>query len=102
MADVCAHMHARVPRSHEDLEQDAFSLIDAVEADAADVAVEPVIACDFENSSIHLRFCVEGATSAEVHQKISRVAGLIEDAAAGSRVVTSMAPSSRAELAGVC
>ena len=97
-ADVSGELVSRVPRSADDLERDAIRLMEVLETDAATLAIGPVVACSFENSSIDVRFSVEADSSAAIHQQISEVVAILDEAADG-QITTSMAPSGQAELA---
>jgi hypothetical protein len=95
---VCGVLEPPSARTSGDLEQAVIQIMGVLEGDASGIAIGPVVACDFQASSIDVRFSVEADSSAEVHGRISRITQLIDEAV-GGRVRTSMAPADQLELA---
>lgn len=97
---VAGELPSQGPRSAEDLEQDVLRVMDALEGNAGDLAIGPSVACNFETSSIDVRYSVEADTSTEIHQRIAMISEIVEHAFQGSgRLRTSMGPSDQVELA---
>jgi hypothetical protein len=96
--DASVELIAAVPRTPEELEQDAFRLLDAIEAKVADIALGAAVACNFEQSTIDLLCTVEASSTAEVHRKLSTISEVIEQVFAEDEVRLSTSPSA----AGCC
>jgi hypothetical protein len=93
--DASVELIAAGSRTREQLEQDAFRLLDAIEEQAAGIARGAAVACNFARSAIDLLFTVEASSTAEVHQKLGTVSGVIEQTFAQDEVRLSTAPSAR-------
>jgi hypothetical protein len=100
--DVCTELVARAPRSREQLEQDAFRMLDAIESEVAEIAIGPVVACNFEKPSIDLMFCIEGSSTEDVHRRVGAVAEVIERVFSEGELRTSTAPTQDGEHASLC
>jgi hypothetical protein len=62
----------------ESLEEHMFAVLEAVEQHAADIALGPVVAVDFDAHAIELAFCVCHRTQADAQQKIADVMAVVE------------------------
>ncbi len=100
--DACAELVARTARSEEQLEQDAFRMLDAIESEVGEIAIGPVVACNFEKSSIDLMFCIEGSSTEDVHRRVGAVAEVVKRAFAEGELRTSTAPTQDGEHASIC
>lgn len=96
--DVVGELAFDVHCSMEALERDTLRLMDVLESDASGLAIGPCVACSFQRSSIDVRFGVEGATEADVQQRIAKVARLIADAT-DARLRIGTVASGHSELA---
>jgi hypothetical protein len=94
--DASIELVAAMPRTAEQLEEDAFRLLDAIANQVADTAIGPTVACNFEQSSIDLLCTVEASSTAEVHRKLSMIAEVVERAFAQDEVRLSTAPTAAA------
>jgi hypothetical protein len=83
-------------------EQDAFRMLDAIESEVGEIAIGPVVACNFEKSSIDLMFCIEGASTEDVHRRVGAVAEVVERVFAEGELRTSTAPTQDSEHASLC
>jgi hypothetical protein len=84
----------RADRSPEELEQDAERILDVLEEGGA---IGPAVGCDLVESTIAVRFSVDGEDSAAVHRHIGNLAEMIDEAV-GGRVRTAMTPATQVEL----
>jgi hypothetical protein len=91
--DASLELIAAVPRTADQLEQDAFRLLDALNGNVAEIALGATVACNFEKSIIDLLFTVEATSTADVHRKISEVTDVIEHAFSQDEVRARTAPS---------
>jgi hypothetical protein len=91
--DASVELISAGPRTPEELEQDACVLLDAIEAQVADIALGATVACNFEESIIDLLCTVEASSTAEVHRKLSTISEVIERAFAQDELRMSTAPS---------
>jgi len=73
----------------EALEDLAFAVLEAVELDAADIALGAVVACDFTACAIELEFDVAASTGSEVHRLIGQILDAVEVAVPLARESTS-------------
>lgn len=62
----------------EDIEAAMMKVLEALAADATDVALDLVGSCNLERREIELEFTLEAKTGAEVHRCFSRVLEIIE------------------------
>jgi len=100
--DAEVELIAAVPRTPDQLEQDAFRLLDALNTDVADIALGATVACNLEDSIIDLLFTVEASSTAEIHRKMSVVSDIIEQTFADDEVRASTTPSDTSVHGALC
>lgn len=95
---VAGTLEWATPPSAEQLEENADRVLDVLEDEFGDIAIGPVVGVDLTRPGIDVRFSVEGASSAEVHQHISKISERIDEAV-GGRVLTTTGPTEQLEVA---
>lgn len=100
--DASVELIAAEARTQEELEEDAFRLLDAIHTEVSHIALGSTVACNFSRSSLELLITVEAMSTAEVHRKLSDVSAVIERLFGEDEVRTSTAPSDVSTADALC
>jgi hypothetical protein len=76
--DLVLTLTSACDRDRDELEEHMFQVLEAVENQAADVAMGVVVSCNFADHSIELGFTVVAETQSEAQAKASRVLEAVE------------------------
>lgn len=66
------------PLSEAEVDAHSESVLEAIERHAADIALGPVLTLDFDQPAVNVRFIVEAASYAELHERVSQVVAVVE------------------------
>jgi len=93
---VLLHLGCR-PNEDEDLEAIAEVVSEALKAEAAGLALGPVVGIDLDERIVEIEMTVEAPSASEVHQKMGLILAAIERGVPNLRVQDSSASRSRVD-----
>jgi hypothetical protein len=97
-AEFQALLHlACEPNDDRDLAAVAELTLEALKAEAAGLALGPVVGIDLDQRIVEIEMTIEASSASEVHQKMGLILGAIERGAPNLRVQDSSASRSRDE-----